>query len=246
MKILTLDIETAPHLGYIWSLWKENIPLARLLETGYVLSWSAKWLGEDYVFFDSIQHKKPRAMLRGIHKLLNEADAVIHYNGKKFDIPTLNAEFVRHGLLPPSPYKQIDLLETARAQFRFPSYKLEYVASELKVGEKVKHAGFELWVGCINKDPESWKQMEEYNVGDVIITEALYYKLRPWIKGHINYSLYSEDARVCPVCGSTHLNKRGYHYTLHSRFQRYRCMECGHWFKDNKVLNRQEYKTSSI
>ena len=44
-------------------------------------------------------------MIKGIHKLLDECDAVIHYNGSKFDIPTLNKEFLLHGLHPPAPYK---------------------------------------------------------------------------------------------------------------------------------------------
>ncbi|NIV35232.1 MAG: hypothetical protein GWN58_38990, partial [Anaerolineae bacterium] len=48
-------------------------------------------------------------MLEGAWELLDEADAVVHYNGKKFDIPTLNREFVKYGFTPPSPYKQIDL-----------------------------------------------------------------------------------------------------------------------------------------
>jgi uncharacterized protein YprB with RNaseH-like and TPR domain len=123
MKILLLDIETAPNLGYIWKMFKENIPLDRLIESGYILCWSAKWLGEKEVFFESLQGKSSKAMLRPLYKMLNEADAVIHYYGKKFDIPTINNEIVDAGWAPPSPYKQIDLYDTVAQQFKFPSNK---------------------------------------------------------------------------------------------------------------------------
>ena len=107
MKILLLDIETAPNTAHVWGLWQQNVSLNQLMESGYVLCWSAKWLGKDWIYFDSIQNKSTKSMLKGIYKLLDEADAVVHYNGKKFDIPTLNGEFLKCGFKPPSPYKQI-------------------------------------------------------------------------------------------------------------------------------------------
>jgi len=246
MKILLLDIETAPSLAYIWGIWQENIPLERLLESGYILCWAAKWLGEDEIFFDSVQTKSQKGMLRTIYKLLDEADAVMHYNGKKFDIPTLNREFVEVGWTPPSPYKQIDLLETVRGNFKLPSYKLEYVAKFFGIGEKFKHSGFSVWDGCIRGDKASWEEMSKYNKIDTTLLEALYFKLQPWIKRHPNYSLYSDDRMVCPNCGGHHLVKRGTHKTLHSIFQRYKCKGCGKWCHDNKRLNAQEFKTVGI
>ena len=79
--------------------------------------------------------------------------------------------------------------------------------------------------------------------------EQLYIKFIPWIKGHANYGLYSDgESPMCPNCGSTHLQKRGLAHTLASTFQRYKCMndKCGHWSKDNKPLNRKQFKTTSI
>jgi predicted RNA-binding Zn-ribbon protein involved in translation (DUF1610 family) len=246
MKILLLDIETAPNLAHVWGLWDENIPLDRLLESGYVLCWAAKWLGEEEIFFSSRRKHSQKVMLKKMHRLLEEADAVIHYNGKRFDIPWLNREFVLTGILPPAPYKQIDLLETVKRQFKFPSNKLEYVAKALGVGEKMKHSGYSVWLGCMNGDKDSWNEMEAYNKQDVYILEAVYYKLQPWIKGHANHSMHSTDSLVCPHCGGTHHQKRGFTCTLASKFQRYQCTDCGTWFKDNTILNRKDFKTSEI
>ena len=134
MKILLLDIESSPNVAHVWGLWQQNVGINQLMESSYVLCWAAKWLGEDEIIFDSVHQSKPKKMLKGIYDLLNAADAVIHYNGTKFDIPTLNKEFLLHHYAPPSPYKQIDLLRVARSQFRFPSNKLDYVAQRLGLG----------------------------------------------------------------------------------------------------------------
>jgi hypothetical protein len=246
MRILLLDIENSPHLGYVWGLWEQNIALNQLVSTSQMLCYAAKWLGEEAIFFDSLQHSSKKKMVKGIHKLLDEADAVVHYNGSRHDMPHLNREFMEVGLAPPSPYKQIDLLITAKRQFKFPSNKLEYVAKALGVGEKMKNSGFDLWVGCLRNEPQAWAEMQAYNIQDVVILEQVYYKLQPWIKGHANHSLHSSNSLVCPRCGGIHHQKRGFTYTLASRFQRYQCTTCGGWFKDNVILNRKDYKTSEI
>lgn len=217
------------------------------MEVAETLCFAAKWLGEDEVYFASLQTHSKKKMLKLAHKLLDEADAVVHYNGVRHDIPHLNRGFIELGLTPPSPFKQIDLLTTAKRQFKFPSNKLEYVAKALGVGEKMKNSGFELWTRCMKDDPEAWKEMKQYNIQDVLVLEAVYNKLLPWIKNHTNHSLFTDGTEhVCPNCGGKHLQKRGFYYTLSSVFQRYKCTICGHWSKDNKVLNRKQHKLTSI
>lgn len=234
IKILLLDVETAPNLVHVWGLWKQNVGINQIMDSGYTLCWAAKWLGEDEVMFSSIHNNTAAEMLKGIFWLLDEADAVVHYNGSKFDIPTLNKEFLLYGFEPPAPYKQIDLLQVARKQFRFPSNKLDYIAQTLHLGAKTKHIGHELWIGCMNHDEKSWKDMEEYNKNDVLLLEKVYYKLLPWTKTHANFSLYSEDSLVCPNCGGKHYHRRGFQYTNTSKFQRYKCNDCGNWFRNTK------------
>lgn len=240
MKILLLDIETSPNTVHVWGLWQQNVGLPQILASGYVMCWAAKWLGKDDILFDSVERNSSKAMLKNIHELLDEADVVVHYNGTKFDIPTLNKEFLLHGMTPPAPYKQVDLLRVARSQFRFPSNKLDYVAQALKVGKKTKHAGHELWIRCMNKEKKAWEEMEEYNRNDVVILEEVYHKLLPWIKNHPNYSLYLQRDSLCPNCGSQHNQKRGYYYTNALRYQRYQCTSCGTWFRDKNNNNTVE------
>ena len=204
------------------------------MDAGYVLCWAAKWYGQDEVMFDSIHRSKPKKMLRRIHKLLDECDAVIHYNGKSFDIPTLNKEFIVHEMPPPAPYKQVDLCQVAKSTFRFPSNKLAYIAKALGVVEKKQTRGHELWVGCMAGDKDCWGEMEEYNRGDVITLEEVYERMRPWVRVHPNAGLHDEPGiPVCPSCGSGNLNRRGYAYTAVSKYARWQCKDCGTWTRES-------------
>ena len=234
MKILLLDIETSPNLAHIWGLRDQYINPQHLLESSYVLCWAAKWLNDKEVFFDSVKQSSAKTMLRKIHKLIDSADAVVHYNGSKFDIPTLNKEFLLHSLPPPAPYKQIDLLKSVRQQFRFPSNKLDYVAQRLGLGKKTEHEGYTLWVKCMNKDKDAWVKMEEYNKQDVLLLEKVYAKVLPWIKNHPNRGLF--DGNGCPTCGSERLQKRGYAHTSTGTYQRFQCVECGSWSRSTKAV----------
>lgn len=228
MKILLLDIETAPNTAYVWGLFKQNISISQIVDSSAMLCWAAKWLDKDEVMFSSIMGGRKK-MLKTIHKLLDEADAVIHYNGSRFDIPTLNKEFLEAGMAPPSPYAQIDLLKTARQQFRFPSNKLDYVGRALGLGQKVSHEGFELWIKCMNKDKEAWGRMQAYNVQDVLLLEKVYYRFLPWIKNHPNKGVHQDKDHVCPNCGSSNVIKRGYNHSKSGKYQRYQCGDCSTW-----------------
>jgi DNA polymerase elongation subunit (family B)/predicted RNA-binding Zn-ribbon protein involved in translation (DUF1610 family) len=233
MKILLLDIETAPNLVHVWGLWNQNVGINQIMAAGYVMCWAAKWHGSKEVMFDSVYASTQKRMLKRIHKLLDEADAVVHWNGAKFDIPTLNKEFVSLEMTPPAPYKQIDLLKTARAQFKFPSNKLDYIGQALGLGQKVKHSGHELWIRCMAKEPQAWKEMEAYNRQDVILLEKVYERLMPWVKNHPNHGVYDEAGiPVCPNCGHHHLQRRGKERTQCNVYARYQCTNCGKWSRE--------------
>lgn len=228
MKRLLLDIETSPNTAFVWGLFKQNVSIDQLVDSGRTLCWAAKWYGEDEIFFDSIHRSRPKAMVTRIHKLLDEADAVIHFNGVKFDIPMLNREFVVHNLKPPLGYRHIDLYQVVKRAFRFPSNKLDYILRALKLGAKVQHKGMMLWVDCMNGDAEAWEKMEEYNIGDITPLEALYDRLLPWIYTHPNFALYVDtNTPTCTNCGSVSVIKKGFAYTKTQLYQRYRCKECG-------------------
>lgn len=235
MKILLLDIETSPMTAYVWGIWDQNISPNHIIDSSEVLCWAAKWLGEDEIMFDSVHQSKPKAMLKKIYDLISEADAVVHYNGTKFDMPTLNKEFLLYGMDPPAPYKQIDLLKTMRSSFKFPSNKLDYVSQRLGLGKKVEHKGMELWTACLDGDNDAWETMEKYNKQDVVLLEQVYVRVLPWIKQHPNRNLFS-DSPCCPTCGHTEVQKRGKAVTTTGSYQRYQCKACGSWSQSTAAI----------
>ena len=176
-----------------------------------------------------------------IHKLLDEADMVVHYNGQKFDIPVLNKEFIKHGFPPPAPFKQVDLMRVCRRIFRFESNKLGYVTEALSIGSKMQHEGFGLWVKCMEGNQKAWTTMEAYNREDVALLGRLYNRLKPWISNHPSFSALRDEA-CCPKCGSGRYQRRGEVLTTTLRYARYQCQSCGGWFRGTKTvsLKRQD------
>jgi len=200
-KILTIDIETRPSLAYIWSLWDTFTPLERLIEQGEMISFAAKWYGKRPVEFASVYHDGKREMINRVWDLVDQADIIVHYNGRKFDYPHLRTEWILDDSDKgaPSPVRQVDLLQTVKT-FKFASNKLEHISRQLKLANgtgKLKHTGFQLWVDCMANDPAAWDLMMRYNKHDVVLTEQLYTKLRGWMtSGHPNVGMFKTSTKI--------------------------------------------------
>lgn len=242
-NILFLDIETAPALSYVWKIFKETIPLARLLESGYLLCWAGKWKGGKSFCYSL--RDNPQNMISLAHQYLDAADIIVHYNGSRFDIPTLNREMAREGLTPPAPYKQVDLYKIVKSRFKLESYKMEYVLKYFGLTEKLDNGGFETWLGAIEGDDKAWDRLIRYNKRDISCTEQLYNFLLPWISNHPNMGLYTDrDVSVCTNCGSTSLQKRGAAVTKTLKYQRFCCTKCGAWMRGKaSILTQEKSKT---
>ena len=240
MNLLVIDIETRPNLAYVWDVWQQNISPKQLIDEKEVISFAAKRVGEDEVLiFKSVHHDGKAAMVAEAWNLLDAADGVVTYNGKKFDIPHLNLEFLRAGMPPPSPFRQIDLLTVVRREFKFTHNKLDHVATKLGLGAKVEHEGFPLWVKCMQGDDEAWERMKEYNMADVLLTEKLYQEVLPWITNHPSYAALLGDIR-CPNCGSTDLRNKGMQHTKTRAYKRYQCKSCGKYCRDTHCSTAAE------
>lgn len=244
VKILTLDIECSPNIAHVWGLFQQNVSLSQLRETATVISFAAKWYGEKPIHFHSDHHDGHEAMIDSIYGMVDTADMVIGYNHVGFDMKHLNREFVLAGKLPPSPYKNIDLLSVVRKQFRFASNKLDHVAQELGLGSKTSHAGHELWVKCMAGDDKAWSMMRKYNKQDVALTEALYDRLKPWIANHPHMGLYTDGGRSCTRCGSKQLVPDGRVCAQNTMYQLYVCEECGGKVRGNEKLEQVRTKNA--
>jgi len=183
MKILYLDIETTPIKAWVWGLWDQNVAISQIIEPTEMLCFGARWHGKKNVIFKSVHHDGKKAMLEELHALMEEADILVGWSSAAFDHKHINREFLENGLQPPSPVKDLDLMSVVKANFQFPSNKLDYVAQALGVGAKVKHSGFQLWIDCMEGNDKAWKEMKKYQLQDVNLLVDLYDILLPWFVG---------------------------------------------------------------
>lgn len=233
LKILTLDIETSPNLADVWDLWNQNVSLNQLRETSKILCVGAKWHDSRAVNFWSEWGSED--MISEVWEVIDAADVLVTFNGDRFDLPTLNREFIMSGLGPPDSYESVDLYKICRRRFKFASFKLDHIAQQLGVGAKVKHEGHTMWVKVMAGDPKAQKAMEKYCKGDVIPTERLYNKILPWIDNHPNRNLY--DGGLCTRCPLGVLVKRGFYYAATGKYQTYRCSSCGGYQRDTRRID---------
>jgi DNA polymerase III epsilon subunit-like protein len=252
-RILLLDIETAPMEAYIWSKGKIYVNPHQIIKDWFVLTWSAKWLCESKVISEKVTRKEALArddkrIIEGMWGLLDKADIVIAQNGDRFDLPRLNARFLKHGLKRPSPYKTIDTLKILWKNFALTSNGLDEVCKFLKIPGKVDTGGFELWKKCVKGDASALKKMEQYNKNDVIILENVYFALRPYIPNHPNLGLFVDaDEDICPNCGSVSLKWGGFYQTRVNIYHAFRCKDCGSIGRARKsALDKDEKRSLTV
>ncbi|RLC68784.1 MAG: RNase H superfamily protein [Chloroflexi bacterium] len=231
-KILIFDIETAPMEIYTWGLYKQHPQTHQVIKDWSLLSWSAKWLFNDTVYSQRVTgeqaiERDDSSIVKSLWALLDEADLVIGHNAAKFDVRKANLRFALNGLLPPNPYRVIDTLTHSRKVFGSSSFKMDYLNKIFGLSMKIP-TNFQLWVDCVKGSNKALKEMETYNRMDVNITEELYLKLRPWMKGHPNVALYiNTDETLCTNCGNEDLEWAGYYFTPAGKYRSFRCNGCG-------------------
>lgn len=233
-KILIYDLEVTPTLGWTYGLYKTNV--IKVEQNPSIMSISWRWYGENITKHESlatIPRKRGTdanlALVKLIHSLFDEADVVVAHNANRFDNKVATASFLRYNLAPPSPYKTIDTLAVARNVARFNSNSLNSLGELFGLGSKTKITHGDLWYDCLTRGGKAWKQLKEYNNQDVNLLYAIYERLRPYIKNHPNLGDISQVDGVCPKCGSSNLERRGFNMRRNGKVQRFQCKSCGGW-----------------
>lgn len=223
-RILLIDIETAPMVAHLWSMWQDGVGLNQIQSDWYILSFCAKWVGEDKVIYHDQQNKVDKEddyeLLEKLWDLLNTADIVVGHNAKRFDTKKINARLILNGFPKPSHYRVVDTMLIAKAQFGFTSNKLQYLTDNLcetKKSEHKKFPGHSLWVECLADNPEAWEEMKLYNIDDVLSLEELYNVLSSWDSKLPNFDVYVDD-----VLDMSEWEKDGFYYSNFGKYQIYR------------------------
>jgi len=235
-KILLLDIETLPNTVTSWGLkvdgylGHENILVERSIVCA---AW--KWLGPGPVHSASVlTHRSKQkglpdgGVLRKLHGVISEADAIVAHNGDRFDIPWIMGRLILTDLPPPPPVHSIDTRSIARRRFLFNSNRLDYLGKYLGLGRKLK-TDYDLWLDAMKGNRKAIEKMVRYNREDVRLLEKVYLKLRPYVPARINLAHWGPDDRSCPSCGESALQSRGILRNRASISHRFRCSSCGAW-----------------
>lgn len=224
-KVGFWDTEFTPNEGFFWGLWEQNIAPSFINETQRMLCFGFKEYQKKTLVVDERVGRKE--MLEQLRDKITSVDLLVSWNGAKYDTRMANREFIKEGLTPPAPPKEVDLMRIAKQRFAFASNKLDFVARELGVGQKVQTGGFDLWRGVMAGDEKAWRKMRQYQKGDVDLLEKLFEVMKPWIK--MPHPVTDREGLVCRNCGGSNLQRRGVQRTLQGEYPRFQCNNCGTW-----------------
>jgi hypothetical protein len=238
VRILAIDIETSPNIAEVWTFNGAYVQPDQVREYSHMICFAAQWLGEPRrsTSFYSEWEDGREAMAAAAHELIGASDAVMTYNGDRFDSGKLNDEFRRFGLGPVAPYMRLDLIKTIKKEFALPSNSLANVLQQFGLSRKMPTGGHKLWRDCMDGDPRARARIERYNKQDVWSMIELYYAVRPWIVSHPSFAAFDGAEDACPRCGGRRLERRGFAYTAQAQRPRYRCRDCGGWCQGTRSV----------
>lgn len=228
---MVFDIETSPVENLRFQ--KDHSPYISpdsILNDSYMISAAWKTIGDSTVH--SVVSNKvwdDFKVVNTLRKALIKADVLCGHNIDKFDLKYLNARLMYHGLPPLPLIPTIDTLKEVKRVASFTSHKLDYL-SYLLFGEKKHHVTFGLWKDIILGDKQSLIKMVAYNKKDVVLTEKLYNRIKPYMKNHPHIGvMQGKDRRVsCNKCGSTNVKRNGVRITASGlKRQEIQCQDCG-------------------
>jgi hypothetical protein len=237
-KILLIDIETAPLKLWSYGIREQYHAVNSIDEDWTLLSFAAKFLNEEKIHYFHVDPNSPRddrSVAEEAYKLISQCDYLVAHN-LAFDLKMLKARWLFYDFKVTRPFQKICTYQIAKSNFRMTSNKLEYLAKYLNVIEKLDHGkfpGMELFKQCVNGNMEAFRELEDYNVRDVVTLEAIFLKLRRY-DSRIRFSFFYQES-TCS-CGSKEFREVDPVATSTGIFRTQQCIECGKCFRDGKNL----------
>lgn len=244
-RVVTLDIERIPGehstrfmgqniTGPFWDLNEIKKWTGKRIHADDVKEWPRticaawKWYDRsDVEFAAEWEVGGYGGFMRAVWEVFDQADLIIGHNADRFDARHLMGGWAEMGLPAPSPYKVVDTLKIARGTFAYESNTLDALNKRLGIDAKTDKYDARIARAAVNGDKEAQETLSAYNRGDIIASEALFDRLRPFAKGIPHLGMWTDDALACPSCGHT-MTATG--RTVHANVQKYehlRCDNCG-------------------
>lgn len=218
VKILTFDIESAgvnalkSDLGFVilfgWKFLHQKEANCLIIEP------------EDLQNFDDSN------LLRKASELMNEADILVGHFASEFDRRFIQGRLLINNLPPISPTKLRDTCMLARSIANFSSNRLKHLAHILHLKNQKGASGWpEAWFQVMQGNYRELQKLSRYCKQDVLATEELYLRLRPFDNPHPRIV---EDRSRCPVCNGE-VEYRGYAWVGANKYRRFVCTKCRKW-----------------
>ena len=222
-KILTFDLETVGQMDSSY---------------GQVVTWGAKWLGDDTVTVKDLRDFKhsyktqpwdSTELLCSLADVIDEADMVVTFYGKGFDWQMIQGPLTKiDRYLKPVPH--IDLYFINKHHHKLGRGSLDAALTFFEIQEQKMHLSPLVWRKAMRGNSEAMDLLRERCASDVRATEQFYLKVRPLIQGHPRV-IGGDKVALCAKCGGK-TEKRGTYVTAAGKLrQRVKCtsLECGGW-----------------
>ena len=174
MRIVTFDLEMSnlsANFGMILcggfkTYGKKKITIHRIEQSPNYKEepWDDSWLAEQ------------------IAGELEDADILVSYNGRRFDLPFLNARLVRFGKKPIIGKKHIDLFFTSKFQLKLSNWSLDALAKHLQLNVQKTRMEGEQWTKAMTGDAEALQYIIDHCILDVKVLEQVFDKVKGLIK----------------------------------------------------------------
>ena len=239
-KVLFFDIETAPNVGLFWrSGYKLSVGPESIIKERAIMCICWKWQGQKQVQSLEWSAKQcDKKLLEKFSKVLLSADAIIGHNGDAFDIKWVQGRIMFHQLPPLGKLPTEDTLRMSRACGNLNSHKLDYLGTYFGLGGKDK-TQYSWWKEILlNKSKKHMALMVKYCKQDVKLLEKVYDRIAPYAVHRINKAILKGNDKHtgCKACGSEKTTKYGKITTTAGQYQRLKCGDCGHVFRDTRMI----------
>lgn len=172
-------------------------------------------------------HIDEEPLVRTVHANLLEADMMVTFNGKGFDLGFLNTKFMKYRLPAIPVVGHVDLYQVAKHKMRLRPKSLKNIARYLGLRNQKMDLPWSYWQRARDGDPSAIRTIRLRGRSDVLLTEELYLEhLRPYVTQHPRVAGYGP----CRRCGEDALQRRGSAVTIYRGQQyRFQCQVCGGW-----------------
>lgn len=255
-KTMVYDIETSLVRIEHWGTGKTYINHNQLTQgiegETRIISIAWKYVGEDEVYALTWDDGCDKEMMREFMNYYNACDMVIGQNNNSFDNKLVATRAAKHGFPLNRFVKSFDIYRKVKSVLKLQSYSMAYMAKFFGLTLKQSHEGIRMWkmiqYGTPSEKKEYLKKMVDYNIGDIVTTEELYMKLRPYMGTVSHFGVKEGKPRwSCPVSGSENVRLHNTIVTEAGTVQRILfCEESNHQFKVNNGAYREFLEKDSI